>query len=62
MSHELDKALDHLKTGWENATPGQKAGLLVVLHDNFGLSLTNMRELLDLTDGQMRYAWYKATH
>lgn len=44
---------------WENASDRQKRDLLILLHDQFGLSLKNISVLFGISDGKVRYAYWK---
>lgn len=53
------RALQKIQQRWADTTDEQKKYLMESLHDDFGLSLNDMRHLFNLTDGQMRYIWWK---
>jgi hypothetical protein len=59
MDHDIAYALEKFSRGYAAATDEQKSDLWVLLHDDFGLSVKNIRMLIGLTDGQARYAYWK---
>jgi len=55
----LVAALKKFAKGYANATDDQKRRLLIILHDEFGLSRRNIRQFIRLRSGQMEYQWWK---
>lgn len=59
MDPDIAYALEKFSKGYAAATDEQKGELLRFLHDDFGLSVKNIRMLVGLTDGKARYAYWK---
>lgn len=59
VTNDLDRALGKVAKGWLKLSDKDKALLLLILHDDIGLTLKDMGEVLGLSSGQIRYAWFK---
>ena len=56
---DADRATLKMRLAWYNSEDSKRRELLRVLHDDFGMSVKNIGILLGLTNGEVRYAYWK---